>query len=119
MKRETFTKAATHARLPSNEPQVYNERPSHMCAAHGCPMWGSMSDQVIGEVRQRWCRFHFGEGGRHLDAITSALRRNVGLVQEVQRLRARCASGSADPDDRPAMAAAENALAVAIRVPRA
>lgn len=113
MKRETFTKAAALARVPDGmgEPPAH-EPPDHMCSAHGCPMWGSISDG------KRWCRFHFGEGGRHLDAITNALRRNRKLVEEEQRLRARCASSSADPDDRPALNAAQKALAIAVQAAR-
>jgi hypothetical protein len=112
-KRETFAQAASLVRtqVESGLPPQ-DERPDFMCSAHGCPMWGSISDG------QRWCRFHFGEGGKHLDAITTALRRNRPLVDSVQRLRARCASHDATPGDRPAMIEAENALALAVKAAR-
>jgi hypothetical protein len=113
MKRETFAQAASLARTQaqSSEPP-HDDRPDHMCSAHGCPMWGSIDDG------KRWCRFHFGEGGRRLDAITTALRRNRLLVDAVQRLRAKCASHDATPSDRPAMIEAENALALAVKATR-
>lgn len=120
MKRETFTRAAdraTQALAAASEP-MQHDRPSHMCAANGCPMWGSISDTTVGEVRQRWCRYHFGEGGRHLSAITTALRNNRGLVDAVQRARARCATDEAGPGSRTAMIEAENALAAAMRAAR-
>lgn len=120
MKRETFTRAADRAAQAfATVPEpTQRERPSHMCAAHGCPMWGSISDTTVGEVRQRWCRYHFGEGGKHLAAITDALRNNRGLVDAVQRARARCASEEAVPQSRAAMVEAENALASAMRAAR-
>jgi len=114
MKRETFSRVAdriSQSTLAEGEGGG-SDAPDYMCAAHGCPMWGPISDG------KRWCRFHFGEGGRHLDAITTALRRNRPLVDEVQRVRARCASSSATPDDRPALLAAEKALAVAVQAAR-
>lgn len=120
MKRETFSRAADRASqaLAAVAEPMERERPSHMCAANGCPMWGSISDTTVGEVRQRWCRFHFGEGGRHVPAITTALRQNRALVDAVQRARARCSSDEAGPESRFAMIEAENALAVAMKAAR-
>ena len=94
MKRETFSRAAERVSLVSSrdEPQPVDQRPDHFCASPGCPMWGSISDQVTGVVRRRWCRFHIGVGGAREGEITRRLRMASELVLQEQKLRALAAS---------------------------
>ena len=72
------------------------DRPSHLCAAYGCPMLGSMSG-VIGGT-EWWCWLHFGRDLGRMQAITSEIRRNAWLADAITALRIALDDGRDSPE---------------------
>lgn len=112
MKRVTFSMVDKRS---DDEPIGGSDRDSAMCAAPGCPMWGSISDQTVGEVRRRWCRFHIGTGGAHEPRITRALQSAIAAVREEQNARDALARGAVALDWRDTLRQAELTLQAAVR----
>lgn len=61
------------------------ERPSHLCAAYGCPMIGIMSASTRGDGFM--CRFHAGKNPGELDAITVEINRLSWLAAAARDVR--------------------------------
>jgi len=55
---------------------------SYNCAAHGCPLPGS----VGGHESARYCSFHAGRKPDENDKITSAVRSNLWIMDAVHRI---------------------------------
>lgn len=110
MKRETFAKAAERVVQAINSAPQEPERPDHMCAAWGCPMWGSVGDGG----HKRWCRFHVGLAGEEGDSITRRLNIALDAVQEEQAMRTALVSGRPAIELRDRLRAAEKRLAVVV-----
>lgn len=62
------------------------ERSSCYCAAHGCPMLGTMSTHTTG-ASEWWCYLHFGRDAGRLQSITVEVNRREWLSKAITDLR--------------------------------
>jgi len=57
---------------------------SHRCKANGCPLVGTLSNDVVGDRKTFYCRFHFSGQASEWQIITRRLRE---LVADGMRTR--------------------------------
>jgi hypothetical protein len=83
------------------------DRPSHLCAAYGCPLIGTSTASTIGGS-EWWCFAHFGADVGRYQAITSELNRLRWLSAAARDVRFHDKSGT--EASRAAFALIENEL---------
>lgn len=62
------------------------ERPSHLCAAYGCPLLGTSSASTQG-TSEWWCFAHFGANVGSFQTITNVIREAEWLSQAIVDVR--------------------------------
>lgn len=63
-----------------------NGKPSCYCAAHGCPLLGTMANSTNG-ASEWWCFIHFGKDVGRLQQITVEINRRAWLAKAITDLR--------------------------------
>lgn len=61
-------------------------KPTCYCAAHGCPMLGTMSTSTSGGS-DWWCYLHFGKDAVRLQALTVEIHRREWLAKIITDIR--------------------------------
>jgi hypothetical protein len=70
-----------------SHPDRTADRPSYLCAAYGCPMLGTMSDDTGGG--NFVCHVHKGCEPGQVQAITVEINHNVWLANAIRDIRCR------------------------------
>lgn len=100
---QTFNEAAAGIGTRPPDQPVSSPDP-HACAAHGCPIWGSVITDGA-----RLCFVHalIANRRRAWDATTARLRNRTGLIEVVRHLRG---GGGPDATDEQVLARARSML---------
>lgn len=63
-----------------------DHKPGCYCAAHGCPMLGTMATSTTGAT-EWWCFLHFGKDAVKLQATTVEINRREWLAKAITDIR--------------------------------